>query len=59
MSYDKAYNEWDAMAAQERISWCERNEETCPKEYSTKNSDWLSENAYCFWTTIREILNEE
>lgn len=24
MSYDKAYNEWDAMTAQERISWCER-----------------------------------
>ena len=58
-SYDKAYNSWDEMTPSERKSWCERNEENCTDEEANHTANWLSENRYCFWTTIRELLNYE
>ena len=58
-SYDKAYNSWDEMTPSERKSWCERNGEDCTDEEANHAADWLSENKYCFWTTIRELLNYE
>lgn len=57
--YDKAYNEWDNMTAEERMSWCNRNGERCDFETASMDAYELSQNDYCFWTTIREILMEQ
>lgn len=57
--YDNAYNVWDEMAAKERISWAKRNEIELSFEEAGHDADWLSENEYCLWTTIRETLIEE
>lgn len=57
--YDKAYNEWDDMTVEERMSWCKRNEAECDIAIASMDAYELSEKHYCFWTTIREILIEE
>lgn len=57
--YDKAYNDWDEMTVKERISWAKRNEIGLSSEEANHDADWLSENEYCLWTAIREILVEE
>lgn len=57
--YDKAYIEWDNMTVEERISWGKRNELNLSYSEANHDSDWLSENAYCLWTTIKEILIED
>lgn len=59
MSYDKAYNEWDSMSVKERMSWCKSIGEECDIETASKFADELHDENYGFWTTIREILNEE
>lgn len=59
-SYDKAYDNWDEMTPSERKSWCEKKtEKNCTDEEANHTADWLSENRYCFWTTIKELLNYE
>ena len=57
--YDKAYDEWDNMTVNERISWCERNNIECDFKIASFDAYELSENKYCLWTLIREILMEE
>ena len=57
--YDKAYNEWDSMTPEERMSWCNCNGESCCFETASMDADEISQKQYCFWTTIREILMEE
>lgn len=57
--YDKAYNDWDEMTVKERISWAKRNEIELSFEKADHDADWLAENEYSLWTTIREILIEE
>lgn len=57
--YDRAYNFWDEMTVKERIRWAKRYEIELSYEESIHDSDWLSENKYCFWVTIREMLIEE
>lgn len=59
MSYDKAYNEWDAMTVKERIDWCHNIGEEIDEEIACLDADEVSEKYYCFWTTIREILMED
>jgi hypothetical protein len=59
MDYNKAYNEWDDMTVEERMSWCKANGEECDVELASKYADELSEENYGFWTTIREMLMED
>lgn len=59
MDYDKAYNEWDELTVNERIDWCKNNDISISREEASKDSFSLSEEYYCLWTTIREILMEE
>ena len=36
----------------------ERNDVWCTDEEANQTADWLSENKYSTWCTIRELLNE-
>ena len=47
------------MTVKERISFAKRNEIELSFEEAYHDADWLSENEYCLWTTIRETLVEE
>lgn len=58
MAYDNAYDAWDKMTPSERKSWCKRNDVWCTDEEANQAADWLSENKYSMWCTIRELLNE-
>lgn len=59
MDYNKAYDEWDGMTPKERMDWCKSIGEECDNEMASMEAYELSENYYCFWTTIKEILMED
>ena len=59
MDYNKAYDEWDNMTVEERMSWCKANGEYCSIEMAQLHADELSDEYYSFWTTIREMLMED
>lgn len=42
-----------------REAGAKKNGENCTDEEANHTADWLSENRYCFWTTIKELLNYE